>query len=333
MKKLILFGSFGLMIWMISCYKDPSADTSYITHPYSLDLPHFFPIPEIPIDNPMTEEGVALGRKLYYDTRLSPDNSRACASCHVQSYGFCLPDQNVMPHVNLAYSSIFLWNGGKQMSFEKMMEFEVAEFFQSDLKNIRSDTVYHRMYYEAFGKPEVNMEFTTKALAQFMRTQMSSDSKFDRFLAHKAQLTQDEMTGFQIFNSEKGDCFHCHSLPLTSDYNLHNNGLDNVFIGISAGHYQISGNPADKGKFRTPTLRNTTLQNSFMHDGRYKTLEDVIEFYNSGVKSSPSLDPIMTKPGKKYGLQLSSHEKYCLKKFLETLTDTTFLNNPKLGQP
>jgi len=141
------------------------------------------------------------------------------------------------------------------------------------------------------------------------------------------------MSGLLLFFTEKGDCFHCHSMSLMTDGNLHNIGLDSIFTGLNSGYYNHSGDEADLGKFKTPSIRNCGIRTSFMHDGRFSTLEEVIEHYNSGVKHSPSLDAIMTKPGKELGLQLTPLQKQQLKAFLLTLTDSTYLNNPLFSSP
>ena len=132
-----------------------------------------------------------------------------------------------------------------------------------------------------------------------------------------------------IFMTERGDCFHCHGNPLFTSNDFRNNGLDCTPQGANSGRYLVTGNANDIGKFSVPTLRNVELTAPYMHDGRYATLEEVVEFYNSGVcMTSPNIDPIMTKPAKEYGLNLWPWEKEDLVNFLKTLTDTTFINNP-----
>ena len=162
---------------------------------------------------------------------------------------------------------------------------------------------------------------------------ISSNSLCDRFFQHTANLNSSQVNGLVIFTTEKGDCFHCHSLGLFTDDKFHNNGIDSIFSGDNLGRYNITLNNNDIGLFKTPTLRNIELTSPYMHDGRYQTLEQVVEFYNSGVKHSPTLDPIMTKPSKIYGLGLTQTEKQDLVAFLKTLTDTIFIHNPLLQKP
>ncbi len=311
-------------------YPDPEAA--------ELDYPSYFPSPEIPAENPLTEEGIELGKALYYDPLLSkggPFEGSACASCHQQEKGFAIggtvDGRTVLPHVNLAWNDRFLWNGKVEGDLEDVMAFELNEFFQSDLQNLREDPDYPELYGKAFGEPGISQEKTEKALAQFFRTLISGNSKFDRYLQGRTSLTPSEMNGNAIFNSEKGDCFHCHSPPLFSDHELHNIGLDSMPQSDDRGHFSISRDSSDFGAFKTPTLRNVELRSSYMHDGRFSSLSEVVEFYNSGVKKSPYLDPIMTKPGKGDGLGLTEGEKEDLIAFLKTLTDESFLQDSSLS--
>ncbi len=335
-KNLInIFVIVAAMSVILSCREDnDETPETYTQTPYVLQIPSNLPQPEIPDDNPMTVEGVRLGRRLYYDSLLHPLKAMACASCHFQSAGFTVPGTHVVPHINLAYSNKFLWNGSVQSTLEDAMIFEVEDFFgNTDLTNLKTDPDYPRLYYEAFGSHTINTQNTAKAMAQFLRIFISGNSKFDRFMRHEENLSMNEMMGFNIFNTEKGDCFHCHSLSLMTDGNLHNIGLDSIFTGVDMGYYNASGNPADMGKFKSPSLRNVAIRSSFMHDGRFATLDEVINHYNTSVKLSPTVDPIMTKPGKELGLGLSPVDISNLKAFLGTLTDSTFLNNPDLSSP
>jgi cytochrome c peroxidase len=329
----------GWMAAAVSCSKEdsvtnePSNLPPFSATPLSIQVPSNLPVMDIPAGNQTTYEGVALGRMLYYDSLLHPTGARACGGCHIQANGFTTLGSNVIPHINLAYSDKFLWNGAEEGKLEDVMRFEVEEFFQTDVSRLQNDAKYPMMFYQAFGTTTVTTDLCARALAQFLRTVVSGNSRFDRFLRHETVLTTEETQGFTIFYTERGDCFHCHSLSLMTDGNRHNIGLDSVFNGVDAGYYNVSGNPADLGKFKSPSLRNCGIRTSFMHDGRFHTLEEVIEHYNSQVKASPSLDPIMTKPGKENGLQLTPLEKQHLKAFLLTLTDTTYLSNPDFSNP
>lgn len=300
--------------------------------PYHLFSPSYFPQLIIPADNPLTVEGIALGRKLYYDTIISNDN-RACANCHLQEYAFSSPIPNSMPHLNLAWNNKFLWNGLIEGQLEDAMAFEVNVFFNTDVTKLNNSTQYPALFKKVFNASTITTKEVAYALAQFIRTQSSTNSKFDKYLRYETTLTPSEMNGFVLYNTEKGDCFHCHSLGLFNDNAYHNIGIDSIFLGVNKGHYEVTGNSNDIGKFKTPTLRNVELTAPYMHDGRFATLEDVVEHYNSGVNNTSTLDPIFSKPNHLFGLQLSEQEKTDLVAFLKTLTDTTFINNSALTQP
>ncbi len=328
--------SLALLVTISSCKKekDDLEESNYIATPYKINVPSNLPILETPAENPTTVEGVILGRMLYYDNILHPQSQYSCSSCHHQSEGFTTAGTNIIPHINLAFSKKFLWNGRLQGSLEEAMKFEVEEFFgTTNTSKLQADPIYPILFKKAFGSSQVTLKNTEFAMAQFVRTMISGNSKFDRFVRHEENLTTQEMIGFTVFNTEKGDCFHCHSISMMTDNELHNIGLDSIFDGVNQGYFASSGNPADLGKFKSPSLRNVALRTSYMHDGRFTTLDQVINHYNNEVKLSPSLDPIMTKPGKEFGLGLTSFEIEALKAFLNTLTDSTYLNNPNLSSP
>ncbi len=336
MKKLsIIILITAIIIAVGSCKKnnEENVPAVYTPTPLTINIPSNLPIMVIPSDNPTTVEGVELGRRLYYDSLLHPDHKMACASCHVQSAGFTTQGTNVIPHINLGFSNKFLWNGAVQGSLEDAMLFEVKDFFKTDISKLQNSTVYPEMFNKAFGSNVISEQKCAYALAQFLRTMVSGNSKFDKFKRNELVLNLEELKGWMIFFTEQGDCFHCHSLSLMTDGNLHNIGLDSVFTGSNAGYYNVSNNPADLGKFKTPSLRNCGIRTSFMHDGRFHTLDEVIEHYNSYVKISPSVDPIMTKPGKLNGLQLTDEDKKNLKAFLLTLTDSVYLSNSAFSSP
>lgn len=310
---------------------NPNVGASQPT-PYEIAYPAYFPELEVTPTNPTTVEGIALGRRLYYDPIMSNDG-RFCGGCHEQQYGFTVPGSNILPHVNLGWSENFLWNGKKKGTLEEMMMFEVGEFFGTDVTKLQNHPEYPKLFAAAFGSDAITNELAAKGLAQFFRVLASYNSKFDRLLRDEDKLSEEEHLGFLIFNTEKGDCFHCHTLPLMTDNGFHNIGLDATFSGDNEGRFAVTQKPVDLGKFKTPTLRNVALRMPYMHDGRFTTLEEVVEHYNSGVQLSPSLDPIMTKPGKEFGLKLTAQEKAALVAFLKTLTDDTFTTDPDLANP
>jgi cytochrome c peroxidase len=347
MKQLLLLFLASFML-MTSCKKDTDDEpASYAATQFSLNIPQYFPAPVIPAQNPLTIEGVRLGRKLYFDPILST-NGLSCSSCHERAKSFSIPTftaltgqvKSVPPHVNLAWNTDYNWNGSEpELDRLCLGDFE-PEFFNTNMpllvNNLSQHPDYPRLFKEAFDINQISSlshdDLKLKivySISQFMRTMVSSDSKFDRFMRHEVSLDQQELDGFILFTTERGDCFHCHGYPLMTNNMFMNNGLDSLPQGFNQGRYWVTGNPVDIGKFSTPTLRNIELTAPYMHDGRFATLEDVVEFYNSGVHlNSPNIDPIMTKAGKEFGLNLTAAEKASLVAFLKTLTDTVFINNP-----
>ncbi len=331
MKKILLLLSVAMLF--AYCKKDdPDPKPDGRTHVTFVVPPHF-PMVDIPADNPLTVEGIALGRRLYYDSLLHPTNAFSCASCHNQEEGFSLYSANALPHVNLAWSQYFLWNGKLEGTLEDAMFFEVHDFFATDLSKLQNDAEYPELYKKAFGTSTITTENTANAMAQFLRTVVSSNSDYDQYFRGEKTLTPSEYRGYLIFNSERGDCFHCHALPLMADNQFHDTGLDSIYNPDNLGRYSVTFLNTDKGRFKTPTLRNIDFTAPYMHDGRFETLMEVVEFYNSGTKHSPNLDPIMTKPGKELGLQLTEQDKIDLVNFLKTFTDYDFLNNQDFSSP
>lgn len=332
----------------ISCKKDTNnnntgtnttnpTDTSYTLTPYELLTPAHFPTLPIPADNQPYLEKIQLGRRLYYDPLLSNDG-RSCSSCHNQSYGFTvntmLNGVPVLPHVNMAWYTNFMWDGSKKGTLEELMLFETKDFFQTDLAKINADPTYKTLFKKYFKVDNITHKDIAYALAQFTRSLISKNSKYDKYMLGYATLTANEQAGMQIYFTEKGDCFHCHSAMTTTDNQFHNTGIDSLYAKeADKGYYNVTQNVLDLGKFRTPNLRNVALRTHYMHDGRYATLLEVINFYDHGVRHVSNLDPIMTKPGKENGLKLTELEKQQLIAFLNTFTDSTFITNPDFKSP
>ena len=333
---LVLF-SILLIICFGGCSKDtvvsPDPDWTYDPSSYTIIYPETFPVMIFDEDNPMTEEGIALGRRLYYDTFLHPTEQLACASCHFQSNSFTSPhNPTILPHLNLGWNNAFLWNGKVRGNLEDIMLFEVEEFFQTDLTKFNNHETYPKLFYEAFGVEEIRSIDAANALAQFVRTLISDNSHYDQVLAPgtSAVLTDEQFNGYDIFFTEKGDCFHCHGGILYTDNLFHNNGLD--VTPSEHGLSEITNDTLDIGKFKAPTLRNIELTAPYMHDARFQTLEEVIDFYSEGVQISPTIDPLM-KQANHGGIGLTPQEKSDLISFLKILTDTTFTSNPAFSDP
>lgn len=321
--------------------------------PYQLQIPatfsRFLTPPVIPADNPMTVEGVALGKKLFFDKRLSDDLTQACADCHMPAHSFddtnrfsigidgIAGTRNAMPIFNHAWNTTgkFFWdgraNGLEQQAFEPVTNpIEMHDTWPNVVSKLQSDAVYPGMFSAAFGTSTIDSVLASKAIAQYERTLISGNSKFDKYLLRQVSLTPSELSGFSLFMSESGaDCFHCHgdaNNPLWTDNLFHNNGLDNAFADNGLG--DITGNPSDNGKFKTPSLRNLAFTAPYMHDGRFKTLDEVINHYSDSLKASPTVSPLL-KNVAAGGVKLTPQEKADLKAFLLTLTDSSFVqNNP-----
>ena len=319
------------VFFLPSCKKDKTSTyESYEPTPVTIHYPSNFPDMLIPGDNLPTKEGIALGRALYYDKILSGNQTKSCSSCHDQTKAFTTFESNSLAHINLAWNHQYLWNGGVQGSLEDVMMFEVEDFFGTNIQLVNNSTKYKALFKQAYGIDEITSKDIAYALAQFFRTLNSTDSKYDRFVKGEVNLTPEEWDGYDIFYTERGDCFHCHGTVLFHDNIFGNNGMD---LDPDAGLYAITGNMNDYGKFKTPTLRNIELTAPYMHDGRFETLEEVIQFYSVGViHDSPNLSPLM-KYSANGGVQLSQQETQHLIAFLKTLTDNTFTSNPALSNP
>lgn len=341
------------LMGVVSCQKDPvigdddddnggGNDTLVEMTAYELIPPKHFPPVTIPEDNKLYVERIDLGKKLFFDSRLSNDGS-ACADCHKPEFGFSFegvsdPDDGLtsLPLINLAWHDVFMWNGRITGTLEDVMGFELRDRFNTDLQKINDIDEYKVMFKNFYGVDEIKREDLQKALAQYMRVLVSGDTKFDKWLAGAVPLTPSEDRGRNIFFTERGDCFHCHTNVIFSDGDLHNNGLDSVYAKeIDLGHFNVTQDPEDKGKFRSPNLRNVALRTHFMHDGRFTTLEEVVDFYNTGVKKVSNVDPLMTKDNRKdgVGLGLDEVQKKDLVAFLKTLTDSTMINDPMFQAP
>ncbi|MBT3621336.1 MAG: cytochrome-c peroxidase [Flavobacteriales bacterium] len=311
------------------------------TTPITIETPSGFPNMNIPSNNPMTVEGVALGNKLFHDKILSGNEMQACASCHLQSASFSdtnqfsagidgfLGDRNTSTLVNVGWNNSNFWDGRASSLEEQAYDPIVNPIEMNDTwinieMKLNADNEYPTLFKNAFNIDYIDSIHVVMAIAQFERTLISANSKFDKYLRGETQLTSSELGGYAIFNSEKGDCFHCHGTQMFMDNLFHNNGLDiEPFTDLGLG--KITNNASDNAKFKTPTLRNIEFSAPYMHDGRFSTLEEVVEHYNSGGEYSLTVDPLMKKLG--VGLQLTNQEKQDLVAFLRTLTDSDFIGS------
>lgn len=354
-KYLITLALAALAVLLQQCKKDDDSTPSIPgATPYTFVVPQGFPPVEIPANNPMTVEGIRLGRMLFYEKRLSGDNTMACADCHLQDQNFSDFNQfstgidgiegtmQAMPIMNLAWQEFFFWNGRATSLEQQAIEpvenpIEMHELWPNALAKLQADPAYVSLFTKAFGPGGITRDRATKAIAQFERTLISANSRFDQWRAGTVQFTPEEELGYQIFNSEQGDCFHCHGDLATGNLfgaygqlQFSNNGLD-ATIEPNSGREAVTGNPADRSKFKIPSLRNIEYSFPYMHDGSIPTLDSIIGFYNFGGHVTPTTDPNMKAAG--IGRSWTPQQKAALKAFLLTLSDPEFLTDTAFASP
>ncbi|BDS07178.1 hypothetical protein NT6N_22180 [Oceaniferula spumae] len=311
---------------------------------YPITIPKHIPLPPLPSDNPILRSRVSLGEKLFNDPKLSRTNAISCASCH---QGSTLTDsrqfspgvdgkngpRHAMPLFNLAWKDTFFWDGrASSLRAQALIpiedHLEMAESLDKVVVKLKSDPSYPPLFAAAFGSGKISAENIGLAIENFLLTRLSLHSKLDQSVKGKATLTAEEQRGFELFFTESeprlgkrgADCFHCHGGALFTDHSFHNNGLTPT---EDLGLETTTGKESDRYKFSTPSLRNIALTAPYMHDGRFKTLEEVIDHYNAPPTLSPTLDPNLAKHPQ--GLGLSDSEKADLIAFLKTLTDPDFV--------
>lgn len=325
--------------------------------PYKFPEPNFFPKMPVAANNPVTVEGANLGRHLFYDPILSSDSTMSCASCHNQKNAFsnspnsfsigrngALMKRNTMALFNLAWYPAFFWDG-RASSIEEQVFHPVREYNEMNLdwkvaaKRLEKNKFYKKQFKEIFGTSKVDSTHISYAIAQFLRTLISYQSKYDQVIEGKALFTKDEYEGFNLVNDQtKGDCIHCHITDgdaLGTTLVFSNNGLDAVTNPNDfkdKGRGAITGKTSDNGKFKVPSLRNLAFTAPYMHDGRFKTLEEVINFYSEGVKPCANIDSKMEYVHQG-GVKLSAEDKKKIVAFLLTLSDSSFISNPEFSNP
>jgi len=357
---------------LFSCRKDPAipgdllSQPVYDPQPYVLQSPDWFDVnPIVDAENPMTQQGVLLGRKLFYDPILSGDSTQSCASCHKQSLAFTdgltfstgidgiQGNRNAMAIINLAYVDRgFFWDGSALTLEEQALEpvpnpIEMHLIWSEAVERLQRNKSYSHDFYSAFGLEAFDSTHVAKALTQFMKTLQSHDAKIDQvlqnfpegtdpellddYLFSTDQFTDRERRGANIYLTEKGDCFHCHGIPRMTNNDFHDNGLELSLEDLES-RSTITGNPLDRGRFRSPTLRNIALTAPYMHDGRFSTLRKVLEHYSVGLTQSRPIDDLM-KNAAQGGLRLTNEELLDLEAFLHTFTDSSFIKNPAYSNP
>ena len=336
---------FPLVLIISSCSDQGNSDYHYDPQPYELNIPENYPPIRIPENNLLTEEGVLLGRHLFYDPIISSNGSYSCSTCHKSNFNFSdnvqfstgsdghLKKVNTMPLFNVAFYTRHGWNG-KIETIENDVQITISALhgdWSKLISDLSEDTLYQRLFFEAFGAVEIKPEQIEKSISQFVRSLVSFNTRYDSIIAGLADPTLSEMRGFELFFTEEGDCFHCHIDPLFTNLGFHNNALDSL-ENMDSGFELVTGMNMDKGKFKVPTLRNLAYTAPYMHDGRFNNLKDVIDFYSEGLQFSVYADSNM-KNLHKGGIQISKEDKNALISFLNTLNDHSLKNNALLKKP
>jgi cytochrome c peroxidase len=308
------------------------------------EIPASFPTPAYRFkDNPLSKEGFELGKKLFYDGALSLDGNFPCASCHQQIAGFGTYEhdrshgynnshtlRNAPALFNLAWQTSFHWDGEFKSLFDEAAQpinghIEMAESFNGVINKLQKDAEYRNQFKTVFRSEFIRPEFILKALAQFTGYMVSANSKYDRYKKGQASFTAQELNGYQIYQA---NCAACHPEPMFTDYSFRNTGLPVDAFLNDYGKMRVTNNRVDSLKFKVPTLRNTYISANYMHDGRFNTLAQCINHYRTGVQQSATLDPLLTS-----GITLTNTQATDLRAFLITLTDSSFLIDPRFKKP
>lgn len=335
--------------------------------PYTLEVPKGFPTPNIPANNPMTEEGIKLGRFLFYEKKLSGDLTQSCGSCHFQDNAMSDFDakstgidglqtkRHAMVIFNLAWQEFFFWDGRRATLEEQALDpvtdpVELNADWPTVISRLEATPMYPPLFEDAFGDDNITKERVGRAIAQFERTIVSYNSRYDSIKRMTAPSGgsvsfnpfSDPLIeqGYQMFTSEVGDCFHCHGEIETSyllgafgkDNTFKNNGLKPEWTS-ERGRAEVVPGDENVGLMKVPTVRNAAFSGPYMHDGSIPTLDSLIEFYNFGGHNTPesNIDPNMKAAG--IGRNWSQQQKDALKAFLRSLTDVVFLTDTSYSDP
>ena len=368
MKNIIII-SIVFILFIAACgEKDtlvsPSIDDNDLTSIYfspqsfNLKIPPNFPQMEIPADNALTTEGVELGKRLFYDPIFSRDSTMSCASCHLSVGGFTdnkalskgvagldgFRSSMSLENVGFFNKGLF-WDGhAKTLEEQALLPIEDPRELHTNwdkvVEKLRKHKDYPNRFRKAFGiasKNDISKTLAAKAIAQFERTLISGNAKFDKIFRREDSFTDDELDGYQLFFNAAGapdaQCGHCHTTPFFNSNDYFNNGLDSVnnlkdFKDLGRGI--VTKKEFDNGKFRVPSLRNIELTAPYMHDGRFKTLEQVVDHYASGGHYADNIDPFIPQIAT---IKLTAKQKKQILLFLKTLTDTSFVNNRAFQNP
>jgi cytochrome c peroxidase len=312
--------------------------------PFPFIIPKGFPPPVYRFqNNPRTKQGFELGRKLFYEGKLSKDGNFPCSSCHQQFAAFATYEhrlshgfnnqfsfRNAPGLFNLAWEKEMHWDGGinhieVQPLAPLLDPHEMAEELNHVIGKLEKDKNYPVLFNQVFGSPKINSQRILKALAQFTASLVSADAKYDRMKRGELKFNDYEQKGYSVFQQK---CASCHKEPLFTDFSYRNTGMELDSTLQDYGRMRITGRKEDSLRFRVPSLRNVFLTFPYGHDGRFTTISAVLEHYNSGVIQSATLDPSLVK-----GITITERDRFYLISFLGTLTDSSFINNPLYSDP
>jgi cytochrome c peroxidase len=328
---------------MINACKKKDAEKPHSTTPLSFTIPKGFPQPNYQFTtNPLTQEGFDLGKKLFYDGRLSKDGNFPCGSCHQQSAAFATFDhdlshgfnnqfttRNAPGLFNMIWHNEMHWDGGiNHIEVQPLAPItapnEMAEDINNIIDKLRADNKYREMFKAAYGDETINSQRMLLAITQFVGLMISADSKYDRVKVGKATFNTNEENGYKIFQAK---CVSCHQEPLFTDFTYRNSGLKlNPYLK-DYGRMRITNKKEDSLKFKVPSLRNLFQTFPYGHDGRFPSINQMLEHYSTGIQDSPTLDPLL-----KNKIPLTASDRLYLVQFLATLTDSTFLNDKRFAE-
>lgn len=350
MLRRVIFSLLSCCI--LGCSEQEKQEEEIIKEPEPLEItiPSNFPSPVYDLEsNPVTKEGFELGKKIFYDARLSRNNTISCGFCHQQPAAFThhghdvshgiddkLGRRNSLPIQNLLFYKTFFWDGGvHNLDLVPLNaignKVEMDEEVDNIIVKLDADGEYKTKFKAAFGAEEITSTKFLQALSQFLATMVSSNSKYDLYVRHEGEitLTESELQGLELF---KQNCSGCHATDLFTDQSYRNNGFSSLSdFDRDKGRQEITLNPDDLGKFKVPSLRNVEYSAPYMHNGKLQTLEDVMNFYTSGVHDTPTLDPLLKRNGN-LGFSLTADEKKEIIAFLQTLTDEQYLSDKTFSE-
>lgn len=306
--------------------------------------PDYFPEPVYNFNSrPLSQPEVNLGRQLFYDPVLSLDSSTSCASCHSPYNAFAHVDHKLSHGIydsigrrnapalsNLAWQKVFMWDGAVnhievQALAPMSNPIEMHESIAHVVEKLKRSKFYPALFQEAFGDSGVTGHNVLMAIAQFELSLVSQSSRYDSVMQKTASFTPQEENGYRIF---KAHCNVCHAEPLFSTYEFASNGLPVDPFLNDYGRFGITQNPKDSFLFKIPSLRNVAYTYPYMHDGRFRKLLDVVNYYTGDIQKSPYLSPQLRQP-----IVLSADEKIDLVAFLLTLSDKKFIFDNRFGPP